>query len=176
MMLTLFAASVSYGAAFAQENVEDDSIVDTQRHLRPHSIVAGAGAVVNEDDQAHRSHFKLGLIQESDSVDADYTVKRGKFVAGFQDNRHVFAIIPDTWIFEVNSEDSFKASGIVENKDGEAYVVEISGEKIHDLQRGNLYYVTGLAYDDEKEFDLFYIAAMFDRNPQIKPSPATGEE
>ena len=177
VMLSLFASTVTFGNAFAQEPIEVDRIVDAERHYKPHAIVAGAGAAVSDEDKGHRSHFKLGIIQEEEGEDESYTVKRGKFVAVTQDHRNKFEIIPETWYFEVDSErTSFAAAGMVENKNGVSYMVEIKGEKIDDLQHGTLYYVTGEAFNETDEFSLYYITAMFERDYKIRPLPVDGSQ
>jgi hypothetical protein len=165
LMLTMFTSSIAYSNAFAQET--DVEILP--EHRPAVTFMAGAGAAVSqEDDHGYRSHFKLGMVQVQDDDEVQLEVKRGKFVAAHK----AYHIVPDTWKVEVSSDgEEFEASGIVENDEGNFIDIEIKGEKIRDLQRGALYYVTGEATDGETEWDLYYISAMFERTPRITPQP-----
>jgi hypothetical protein len=172
MMAAILSVSVTYSTAFAQES---DQVEAHDRPIRLHTILGGAGAAVDEDDQGWRSHFRIGIVEsQNDDPDAhtEYTVKRGMFIVGKYDNRHYYSVIPDTWEISVSpNEKSFDASGRVENKEGEIYDVEITGDEISDLQNGTLYYVTGTAVGDDGEvYELFYISALKDRIPAIPPT------
>ena len=179
-MAAMLSVSVTYSTAFAQESDVEPQVID--RPYRLHTILIGTGAAVGEDDHGLRSHFRMGIVPVSEvtdvASDVNYEVKRGKFIVGKHDNRHVFTVIPDTWTITVSSDKTtYDASGTVENKAGEVYDVKITGDKISDLQRGNLYYVTGtVAGADGEVYDLFYISAMFDRTPIVKPLPVESSE
>lgn len=177
VMAIMLSLSLTYSRAFAQESDIERQAVD--KLTRPHTILAGTGAAVGEDNHGWRSHFRLGIVSENQdtSVTPEYQVKQGMFVVGKQDNRHVFSVITDTWTMSVRSDKtSFDASGTVENRDGKTLDVKITGEKIAELQQGNLYNVKGTASDvDGKVYDLFYFSTMYDRNPSIRQIPVESE-
>ena len=174
VMAAMLSVSVSYSTAFAQESDLEAEAVE--RLVHPKTILAGTGAAVSEDDQGWRSHFRMGIVSEpqtSDSnSDTEYTVKRGVFTVGKQDNRHFYSVIPETWEILVRSDkENFEASGTVENKEGKTYDVKIEGEKISDLQNGNLYYVLGTAINEDGDvYELFYISPLVERNHSIQPT------
>ncbi len=177
VMAVMLSLSLTYSRAFAQESDIERQAVD--KIVRPHTILTGTGAAVGEDNHGWRSHFRLGIISETPDTDVapEYKVKQGMFVVGKQDNRHVFSVIPDTWTISVRSDKtSFDASGQVENRDGKIIDIKITGEKIAELQHGNLYNVKGTASDgDGKVYDLFYFSTMYDRNPSIRQIPVESE-
>lgn len=162
MMAVLLSTSVSNNSVFAQEIDRERQLSD--RPLQISTFLVGSGAAVSEDDQAWRSHFKMGLneSQADDNGHTEYEVKRGVFIVGKNDQRHIFSIISDTWQVSVSPNDkSFDASGKVENQEGKIYDIEISGDEISDLENGSLYYVTGTATGtDGEEYDLFFISAL----------------
>lgn len=165
MMAVLLSSSVVYNTAFAQ-NVEGVRHLSDQP-LNIGTILVGSGAAVSEDDHAWRSHFKMGIeeLQTGDNGHSEYEVKRGVFIIGNPDQRHVLSVKGDTWEVSVSPNDkSFEASGKVENEDGKIYDVEISGDEISNLEHGKLYYVAGTAINSEGEmYNLFYISALIDR-------------
>ena len=165
MMVALLSTSVVYNTAFAQEFDKERQL--SERPLHTGTFLAGSGAAVSEDDQAWRSHFKMGLeeSQTDDNGHAEYDVKRGVFIVGKHDQRHIFSVMAETWQVSVSPNDkSFDASGKVENKEGKIYDIEISGDELSDLENGNLYFVTGTATGPDGEvYDLFYISALKDR-------------
>ena len=171
-MAAMLSVSVSYSTAFAQESDLEAEAVE--RLVHPKTILAGTGAAVGEDDQGWRSHFRMGIVSEpqtgDSNSDTEYTVKRGMFIVGKQDNRHFYSVVPDTWKMEVRPDkENFAASGTVENKEGKTYDVKIEGEKISDLQNGNLYYVLGIASNEDGDvYELFYISPLVERDPSIK--------
>ena len=173
-MSAMLSLSISYNNAFAQQSDLEVEVVDRPVHSR--TILVGAGAVVGEDDQGWRSHFRMGIVSEpqidDSNSDAELTVKRGMFVVGKHDTRQFYSVIPDTWEIQVRSDEgNFEASGTVENKEGKVFDVKVEGEKISDLQKGNLYYVTGSATNDDGDvYDLFYISALVEKEPSIKNS------
>ena len=168
MMIAMLSVSATYSTAFAQESKAEA----TERPIHQGTYLVGTGAVVGEDDNAWRSHFKMGIVesQTDDKGHTEYEVKRGVFIVGKHDTRHEYSVIPDTWQVSVSPNmKSFDASGEVENTEGEIYDVEISGDEISDVENGNLYYVTGTAIDEDgKVYDLFYISALKDRIPTIQ--------
>lgn len=165
MMAVLLSSSVVYNTAFAQNLERERQLSD--RPLNIGTILVGSGAAVSEDNHAWRSHFKMGIeeVQTVDNGHTEFEVKRGVFVIGNPDQRHVLSVMSDTWQVSVSpNEKSFEASGNVENEDGQIYEIEISGEEISILEHGNLYYVAGTATNSEGEvFNLFYISALIDR-------------
>jgi len=173
-MSAMLSLSVTYSPAFAQQSDLEVEVVDRPVHSR--TILAGAGAVVGEDDQGWRSHFRMGVVSEpqtdDSNSDSELSVKRGVFVIGKHDNRHFYSVIPETWEIEVKADkENFEASGTVENKEGKTYDVKMKGEKISDLQNGNLYYVTGTAInEDGDEYELFYISPIVEREHSIQTS------
>ncbi|MDH3677414.1 MAG: hypothetical protein OEQ12_03845 [Nitrosopumilus sp.] len=176
MMAAILSVSVTYSTAFAQVlDLETEAI---ERPLGPHTFLVGTGVAVGEDDQGWRSHFRMGIVQESETTDVDahteYKVKRGVFIVGKYDTRLNFSVIPDTWQISASPNmKSIDASGTVENRDGKFYDIEISGEKISDLQDGNLYYVTGTATGADSEvYDLFYISALAEKTPSTQTKPS----
>lgn len=179
-MAAMLSVSVTYSTAFAQESDLEPQAIDKPN--RPHTVLVGTGAAVSEDDHGWRSYFRMGIVSEPQTTDVDadveYKIKRGKFIVGSHENRHVYHVVPDTWMISVSPDkETFDATGTVENKNGKVFDVMITGEKISDLQRGNLYYVTGFASNADGEiFDLFYISAMFDRTPTVKPLPLESSE
>jgi hypothetical protein len=161
MVATMLSISVTYNTAFAQ--VSD---VSTDRPIHPHTVFGGVGAAVSEDGEGKRSYFRMGIVPVTDS-ETEFEVKRGTFMVGGinHDNREKYSVIADSWQITVSADKaSFDASGQAENEDGEIYDVSISGDKISDLENGDLYYVTGTATGDDGEVhDLFYISVIKER-------------
>ena len=170
MMAAILSVSITYNTAFAQES--DLRAEVTDRPIHPGTYLAGSGVVVNEDDNAFRSHFRMGIVesQTTDNGHIEYDVKRGVFLVGKHDDRQNYSVIPDTWQLSVSPNmKSFDASGKVENKEGKVYDVQISGDEISSLEHGNLYYVTGTVTGPDGEvYELFYISALTDRTPSIQ--------
>jgi hypothetical protein len=175
VMAAMLSVSVTYSTAFAQESDVAVEAIEKPIHLR--TVLVGTGAVVAEDDHGYRSHFRMGIVADPSvtdvASDVNYEVKRGKFIVGKYDDRRIYSVMPDTWTVTVSADKTvFDANGQVENRAGEVFDVMISGEKISDLQRGNLYYVSGFASNEDGEmYDLFYISALFDKNPTVRPLP-----
>lgn len=173
-MSAMLSLSVAYNPALAQQSDSDVEAVDRPVHSR--IILAGAGAVVGEDDQGWRSHFKMGVISESQTSDSnsdtEFSIKRGVFVIGKHDNRQFYSVIPETWEIEVRPDkENFEASGTVENREDKIYDVKMEGEKISNLQNGNLYYITGTATSEDGDvYELFYISALVEREHSIQTS------
>ena len=171
-MAAMLSVSVTYSTAFAQES--DPEVEAFAEPIHPRTVLVGTGAAVDQDDHGYRSHFRMGIVQVPEvtdvASDVNYEVKRGKFIVGKHDNRHVYTVLPDTWTITVSSDKTaYEAAGTVESKVGEVYDVKITGDKISDLQHGNLYFVTGTATGaDGQVYDLFYISAMFERTPSIQ--------
>ena len=174
VMAAMLSVSMTYSTAFAQETDLQRPVIE--KHVRPHTVLVGTGAAVSADEQGWRSHFRMGIVSENQNTDVaqELKIKQGTFVVGKKDGRHVFSVIPDTWTIEIRDDKtSFDASGTVENREGKTFDVKITGEKIAELQHGNLYMVKGVAVSsdsDERTYDLFYISAMHDRSPSIRPA------
>ena len=172
MMAAILSVSVTYSTAFAQESDIERKSAD---RLHIGTFLAGSGAAVSEDDNAMRSHFRMGIIesQTDDNGHTEYEVKRGVFIVGKHDNREHFSVIPDTWEVSVSPNmKSYDASGKVENSEDKVYEVEVSGDEISNLEHGSLYYVSGTATSDKGEvYDLFYISALVERTPSIESTP-----
>jgi hypothetical protein len=167
MMTAILSVSVTYSTAFAQES---DRGVKPER-LHTGTYLAGSGAAVSEDDNAMRSHFRMGIVQTqtNDNGHTEYEVKRGVFVVAKHDNRQHFSVIADSWEVSVSpNQKSFDASGIVENQEGKIYDIEISGDEISNLENGTLYFVTGTATNEGEVYDLFYISLLVERIPSIQ--------
>jgi len=170
MMAAVLSVSATYNTAFAQvSDVPSDRIasdVTTDRPIHSHTVFGGMGAAVAEDGEGKRSYFRMGIVQVADS-ETEFEVKRGVFMVGTikNDNREKYSVITESWKITVSTDKtSFDASGQAESEDGEIYDVSISGDKIADLENGDLYYVTGTATDDDGEVhDLFYISAIKER-------------
>ena len=160
-MAAVLSISATYNTAFAQE-----SDVPTDRPIHPHTVFGGMGAAVAEDGEGKRSFFKMGIVQVADS-ETEFEVKRGAFMVGSvkHDSREKYSVIAESWNITVSADKtSFDASGQAESEDGKIYDVSISGDKISDLENGDLYYVTGTATGDDGEVhDLFYISAIKER-------------
>jgi len=170
MMAAVLSLSLTYDSAFAQESeIEKKS---TDRYLYSGTFLAGSGVAVSEDDNALRSHFRMGIVESetNDNGQTEYKVNRGVFFAGKHDDRQHFSVIANTWEVSVSpNQKSFDAAGEVENQEGKIYEIEISGDEISNLEHGTLYYVTGTATgDDGKVYDLFYISALVERIPSIQ--------
>ncbi|MEJ2259989.1 MAG: hypothetical protein P8X78_05730 [Nitrosopumilaceae archaeon] len=164
MMAAILSVSITYDNAFAQGQEREVNL--EERPLRTGTFLVGSGAAVSEDDNAMRSHFRMGIVetQTNDSGHTEYEVKRGVFFVGKHDNRQHFSVIADTWKVSVSpNQKSFDASGQVENQEGLVYEVEISGEEISDLENGNLYFVSGTATGNGEVYELFYISGLVDR-------------
>jgi len=166
MMAAVLSVSATYNTAFAQ--VSD---VVTDRPIHPHIIFGGVGAAVAEDGEGARSLFRMGIVPVADST-TEFEVKRGAFMIGAikHDNREKYSVIAESWKITVSADKtSFDASGQAKSEDGKIYDVNISGDKISDLENGDLYYVTGTATsDDDKVHDLFYISAIKERTASDK--------
>lgn len=169
MMAAILSVSVTYSTAFAQESEREMKL---ERPLHGGTYLAGSGAAVSEDDNAMRSHFRMGIVetQTNDNGHTEYEVKRGVFVVGKHDNRQHFSVIADSWEVSVSpNQKSFDASGIVENQEGKIYDIEISGEEISNLENGILYFVTGTAINDNGEvYNIFYISPLVERISSIQ--------
>ena len=165
MMAAMLSVSLTYSTAFAQEPEREMKL--GERSLHAGTYLAGSGAAVSEDDNAMRSHFRMGIVetQTNDNGHTEYEVKRGVFFVGKHDNRQHFSAIADTWEVSVNpNQKSFDASGTVENPEGKIYDIEISGDEISNLEYGTLYFVTGTAANEDGEvYDLFYISPLVER-------------
>ena len=171
MMAAILSVSLTYSSAFAQE--PEREMKSNERHLYTGTFLVGNGVAVSEDENALRSHFRMGIVesQTDDSGHAEFEVKRGVFFAGKHDDRQHLTVIADTWEVSVSpNQKSFDASGTVENQEGEVYEIEISGDEISNLEQGTLYYVTGTATDDDEVYDLFYISALAEKTPSIQPA------
>lgn len=169
MMAAILSVSVTYSTAFAQESEREMKL---ERPLHTGTYLAGSGAAVSEDDNAKRSHFRMGIVetQTNDNGHTEYEVKRGVFVVAKHDNRQHFSVIADTWEVSFSpNQKSFDASGTVQNREGKIYDIEISGEEISNLEYGTLYFVTGTAINEDGEvYDIFYISPLVERIPSIQ--------
>jgi len=169
MMATILSLSLTYDSAFAQESERE--IKSTDRQLYSGTFLVGSGVAVSEDDNALRSHVRMGIVESetNDNGQTEYEVKRGVFFVGNHDGRQHFSVIADTWKVSVSpNQKSFDAAGDVENQEGKIYDIEISGDEISNLEHGTLYYVTGTATGNDGEvFDLFYLSALVERIPSI---------
>ena len=168
MMAVILSVSITYNNAFAQGQEREVNL--EERPLRTGTFLVGSGAAVSEDDNAMRSHFRMGIVetQTNDSGHTEYEVKRGVFFVGKHDNRQHFSVIADTWKVSVSpNQKSFDASGTVKNQEGKTWEIEMSGNEISNLEYGTLYFVTGTATSDDGEvYDLFYISPLVERIPQ----------
>lgn len=169
MMAAILSVSVTYSTAFAQEPQRE---MKPERHLYAGTFLVGSGVAVSEDDNAMRSHYRMGIVetQTNDNGHTEYEVKRGVFFVGKHDNRQHFSVIADTWEVSVSpNQKSFDASGTVESQEGKVFDLEISGEEISNLEHGTLYFVSGTATNAEGEvYDLFYISPLVERTPSIQ--------
>ena len=172
MMAAILSVSVTYDNAFAQGQEKEVKL--EERSLRTGTFLVGSGAAVSEDDNAMRSHFRMGIVetQTNDSGHTEYEVKRGVFIVGKHDDRQHFSVIADTWEVSVSpNQKSFDASGTVENQEGKTWDIEMSGNEISNLEYGTLYFVTGTATSDDGEvYDLFYISPLVERIPSVESS------
>jgi len=172
MMAIILSVSVTYDNAFAQ--VQEREVKLEERSLRIGTFLVGSGAAVSEDDNAMRSHFRMGIVetQTNDSGHTEYEVKRGVFIVGKHDDRQHFSVIADTWEISVSpNQKSFDALGTVENQEGKTWDIEMSGNEISNLEYGTLYFVTGIATGDGGEvYDLFYISPLVKRIPSVESS------
>jgi hypothetical protein len=175
MMAAILSVSVTYSTAFAQESEREMKL--DKRPLHTGTYLVGSGAAISEDDNAMRSHFRMGIVetQTNDNGHTEYEVKRGVFVVAKHDQRQHFSVIADSWEVSVSpNQKSFDASGTVENQEGKVFDVELSGEEISNLEHGTLYFVTGTATNDDGEvYELFYISPLVERIPSI-PSTSDG--
>jgi len=138
MMVAILSVSATYSTAFAQEPEREMKL--GERHLPTGTILVGSGAAVSEDDNAMRSHFRMGIVetQANDNGHIEYEVKRGVFFVGKHDDRQHFSVNADTWEVSVSpNQKSFDASGVVENQEGKTYDIEISGDKISEGHFGD---------------------------------------
>ena len=169
MMAVILSISVTYSTAFAQE---PERGMKLERPLHTGTFLVGNGVAVSEDDNAMRSHYRMGIVetQTNDNGHTEYEVKRGVFVVAKHDNRQHFSVIADTWEVSVSpNQKSFDASGTAENQEGKTWEIEMSGDEISNLEYGTLYFVTGTATSDEGEvYDLFYISPLVERTPSIQ--------
>ena len=172
MMTAILSISLTYSSAFAQESERD--FKSEERHRYFGTFLAGSGAAVSQEDNAMRSHFKLGIVelQTNDNGHTEYEVKRGVFAVAKHDQRQHFSVIADTWQVSLSPNGkSFDASGTVENQEGKTYEIEISGDELSNLVHGALYFVSGIATGEDGEvYDLFYISALVERTPTIQSS------
>ena len=172
MMAAILSVSITYNTAFAQESEREIKLQEMP--LRTGTFLAGSGVAVSEDDNAMRSHFRMGIVetQTNDNGHTEYEVKRGIFFVGKHDYRQHFSVIGDTWEMSVSpNQKSFDASGTVENQEGKTLEVKLSGDEISNLEYGTLYFVTGTATNDDGEvYDLFYISPLIEKIPSIDSS------
>ena len=172
MMVAILSVSITYNTAFAQEPERERKL--EEQPLRTGTFLVGNGVAVSEEDNAMRSHFRMGIVETktNDNGHTEYEVKRGVFFVGNHDNRHHFSMVADTWEISVSpNQKSFDASGMVENQDGKTWEIEISGDEISNLENGTLYFVKGTATNDDGEvYDLFYISPLVERIPSIQSS------
>ena len=170
MMAAILSVSVTYSTAFAQEPEIEMKL--GERPLHTGTYLGGSGAAVSENDNAMRSHFRMGIVetQTNDNGHTEYEVKRGVFFVGKHDDRQHFSVIADSWEVSVSpNQKSFDASGTVESQEGKVFDVELSGEEISNLVHGTLYFVTGTATNDDGEvYELFYISPLVERTPSIE--------
>lgn len=170
MMAAILSVSITYSTAFAQDPEREMKL--GERPLHTGTFLGGSGAAVSEDDNAMRSHFRMGIVetQTNDNGHTEYEVKRGVFFVGKHDNPQHFSVIANTWEVSVSpNQKSFDASGTVENQEGKTYDIEISGDEISNLEHGTLYFVIGTATNDDGEvYELFYISPLVERTPSIE--------
>lgn len=175
-MLTLLTTSMSFSSAIAETDERPD-----KKRVHVKTILTGVGGAVDSEDHGHRSWFKIGMIPSSDTAtDAasnEAQIKRGQFVIRDNDTREKYHVVPDTWSIDVRPDKSgFSAFGNVEDKNGDVFKVELSGEHLRDLANGKMYLVTGILSGGEISYELYYISAMFDRLPRIDSAPTDIEE
>lgn len=172
VMVAILSVSVIFSTAFAQESEREIKLGERSHYSG--TFLVGSGVAVSEEDNAMRSHFRMGIIETetNDNGHTEYEVKRGGFFVGKHDDRQHFSVIADTWKVSVSpNQKSFDASGKVENEKGKTYDIEISGDEISNLEYGILYFVTGTAINDDGEvYDLFYISPLVERIPSIESS------
>ncbi len=132
---------------------------DGQRRV---GIVHGFGVAANSDtEQGTKTIFHM-LIQPDDDEDTEeteYSLVRG--VVGIVDDGEKvrYTMVPDTWDIAVSEEDeTFEASGQVENEDGDEFDVQLTGTHGIDIENGAIWVIEGSLEGEDLEYQLFYIA------------------
>ncbi len=125
-------------------------------------IAHGLGVAVNSDtEEGTKSVFHM-LIRPNDDEDTEekeYELLRGMLGIKVDDERVRYTMVPDTWDVAVSEEDeTFEASGQVENEDGDEFDVQLTGTHGIDIKNGAIWVIEGSFEGEDVEYELFYIA------------------
>jgi hypothetical protein len=134
-------------------------------------IAHGLGVAVNSDtEEGTKSVFHM-LIRPNDDEDTEekeYELLRGMLGIKVDDERVRYTMVPDTWDVAVSEEDeTFEASGQVENEDGDEFDVQLTGTHGIDIKNGAIWVIEGSFEGEDVEYELFYIALT--RTPTYGP-------
>lgn len=141
-----------------------DQIKELKKELKrpqarqgPVAVTVGVGAAVDSDGNLHRSHYRIGLENATDT--GSYQVKNGQIFI-LEKGRGNYKLVPETWKIDIrDGAASFNATGQAKGSNG-TYDVSLAGTKIRDVANGAIYQVSGKLVGDGSEYDLHYISTM----------------
>jgi len=156
----LVAAIVTIPHALADKEKSRDQKqnekIRPQKPVRQAPVITGVGAAVDGDGNLYRSHYKIGLANET----ASYQVKKGQIFILEKGSRGTYQIIPETWKTDItDGKATFTASGQVKGGDS-TYDVSLAGTKIRDVKNASLYRVDGKMSGNGIEYELHYISTL----------------
>jgi len=158
----LVAAIVTIPHALAdKEKSRDQNQNEKARPQKPVRqapvTVVGVGAAVDSDGNLHRSHYRIGLANETASA---YQVKKGQIFILEKGSRGTYQVIPETWKTDItDGKATFSAAGQVKGGDS-TYDVSLAGTKIRDVKNASLYRVDGKMSGNGAEYELHYISTF----------------
>jgi len=170
--LLLFAATVAVIPAIAEEQNTPEKVrpFKERQHERPHGPITVAlgvgGAIEDGGNEIYRSHIRIAAVKNQNTTETDYVIKRGVLDIGYNRGGHKYELVPDTWVVNIREGNNpFSAEGKVQDRDGDQYLVSLSGKLLNHTQRGNLYFVEGKFSGDEDtdNFKLYYLMIVHDK-------------